>query len=101
MQITVRLYFSGCSLGNIAQTRRLDGMAEQHRRGRGNLMGHTPDTAEYYGHVRASSCRIQSQQHGHPYHGKVAMPATLLHETPASTRGWLRQTDLSKHFIGL
>src|SRR4029434_7040351 len=51
--------------------------------------------------MRALPCRIQRQEHGHPYHGKVAMPATLLHKTPASTceRTW--KADLRKDFIRL
>jgi hypothetical protein len=101
MQVAFRLYFRGRSLGNSTETRRIHSMSEQHGRGSGNLMGYTPYTAEHYCHVRALPCRIQGQQHGYPYHGKVAMTATLLHETPASTWGRMRQADLSKDFIGL
>jgi len=101
MQVAFRFYFRGCSLGNVTETRRIHSMSEQHCRGSGNLMGNTPYTAEHYGHVRALSCRIQGQQHSHPYHSKVAMTATLLHETPASPCGKMWKADLSKDFIGL
>src|SRR5262245_41236868 len=101
MEVAFRLYFRGRSLGNITETRCIHSMAEQYCRGSGNLMGYTPYTAEHDCHVRALLCRIQGQQHGHPYHGKVAMTATLLHETPASPWGRLRQAGLSQDFIGL
>jgi hypothetical protein len=41
MQVTVRLYFRGRRLGDVAQTRCIHGVPLQQGRGRGNVMRHT------------------------------------------------------------
>jgi hypothetical protein len=101
MEVAFRLYFSRCGLGDVTQTRRLHGVSKQQGRGSGHLMWYAPYAAEHDSYVCALPCRIQCQEHGHPYHGKVAMPATLFHETPASPCGRTWKVDFRKDFIRL
>ena len=99
MQVAVRFYLRGHRLGHITQTRLIYRMAEQQGRGRSNFMWDTTDTAQRYRHPGALTGSVQRQEHGHSYHGKVAMAATLLHETPASACRPAWEAYLGEDFI--
>jgi len=101
MQVALRLYLRGCSLGDVTETRLVHRVPKQEGRSCGNWMWRTTYTAQHYRHVRTLPCAIQGQQHGHPYHRKVAMTTTFLHKTPAGTCRPKGKMYLSKDFIRL
>src|SRR5262245_58915038 len=101
MQVAVRLDLGGSRLGHGTQTCLIERISEQEGRGGGNLVWSVAYTAQRHRHPRTLTCRIQSQEHRHSYHGKVAMATALFHETPASACRPTGKVDLSEDFIRL
>ena len=96
MQVAFRLYLSSSLLGDVTETLLIHGVPKQEGRSCSHLMWHTAYAAQHQRHVRTLPRGIQGQQHGHSDHSKVAMTATLLHETPAGPRRRTWEAYLSK-----
>ncbi len=101
MEVALGLYLGSRGLSNVTKTRRLHRVSQQQCRGGSNDMWYTPYATQYDRHTGALPCRIQGQEHGYPYHGKVAMPATLLQKTPAYPCGRTWKAHLRKDLIRL